>query len=87
MLKLSRTAITGKGIERLNTLKSLKQINLVSSNFLEDHLEPLYSFPALERVYLFAISPQISSSEITLEYQSIFDMGNYKLDEEVEETL
>ena len=87
VLKLSRTAITGKGIERLNTLKSLKQINLVSSNFLEDHLEPLYSFPALEKVYLFAISPQISSAEIPLEYQSIFDTGNYKLDEKVEETL
>ena len=68
-------------------LKSLKQINLLGSKFLKDNLESLYTFPALEKVYFFAISPQITSAEISLEYQTIFDMGNYKLEVQVLESL
>ena len=87
VLKLNRTAISGNGINKLNTLEHLKQINLVNSNFEAAHLEEMYSFPALEKVYLFGTSANLSAEEIPDQFQPIFERGNYKLDEDVEENL
>ena len=87
VLKLSRTAISGNGIKKLTPLQHLKQINLVSSNFEAAYLEDMYSFPALEKVYLFGSLSNTYAAEIPEPYQSIFERGNYKLDEEVEENL
>ena len=87
ILKLSHTAITGNGIDKLNDLEYLKQINLVNSNFEVNQLDKMYSFPALKKVYLFGTPTSFSTLEIPLDYQSIFQMGNYKLDEEVDQTL
>ena len=69
------------------TLKYLKQINLVHSNFEADYLEDLYSFPALEKVYLFGTPLNTSDIEIPEPYRSIYEKGYYKLDVELEETL
>lgn len=87
VLKLNRTTISGSGINKLKSLQHLKQINLVNSNFDGIYLEDLYSFPALEKVYLFGTSSNTIFIEIPKPYQTIFERGNYKLDEEVEETL
>tara|TARA_X000001036_G_C19971183_1_gene518178 strand:- start:27 stop:506 length:480 start_codon:yes stop_codon:yes gene_type:complete len=87
ILKLSHTAITGYGVNKLNDLEYLKQINLVNSNFEVNQLDKMYSFPALKKVYLFGTPTSFSTLEIPLDYQSIFQMGNYKLDEEVDQTL
>jgi hypothetical protein len=87
VLKLNRTAISGNGINKLNTLEHLKQINLVNSNFEAAHLEEMYSFPALEKVYLFGTSANLSAEQIPDQFQPIFERGNYKLDEDVEENL
>ena len=87
VLKLNRTTISGNGINKLESLQHLKQINLVNSNFDGTYLEDLYSFPALEKVYLFGTSSNTTSIEIPKPYQTIFERGNYKLDQEVEETL
>ena len=87
VLKLNRTAISGNGVNKLNTLEHLKQINLVNSNFEAAHLEEMYSFPALEKVYLFGTSANLSAEQIPDQFQPIFERGNYKLDEDVEENL
>ena len=87
LLKLNRTAISGNGIKKLMSLKYLKQINLVNSKFEASHLEEMFAFPTLEKVYLFGTPTQIYSAEIPDQYQSIFEMGNYKLNDEVEEKL
>ena len=87
VLKLNKTFISGSEIKKLTILEYLKQINLVHSNFEADYLEDLYSFPALEKVYLFGIPLNTSDIEIPEPYHSIFEKGNYKLDEELEETL
>ena len=87
VLKLNRTAISGNGVIKLNTLEHLKQINLVNSNFEAAHLEEMYSFPALEKVYLFGTSANLSAEQIPDQFQPIFERGNYKLDEDVEENL
>ena len=87
VLKLNRTAISGNGINKLITLEHLKQINMVNSNFEAVHLEEMYSFPALEKVYLFGTSANLSAEEIPDQFQPIFEIGNYKLDEDVEENL
>ncbi len=87
VLKLKKTVITGSDIRKLKTLEYLKQINLVHSNFEADYLEDLYSFPALEKVYLFGTPLNTSDIEIPEPYHSIFEKGNYKLDVELEETL
>lgn len=87
VLKLNRTTISGNGINKLESLQHLKQINLVNSNFDGTYLEDLYSFPALEKVYLFGTSSNTTSIEIPKPYQTIFERGNYKLDQEVEETF
>jgi len=41
----------------------------------------------LEKVYLFGTPTQFTSIEIPDQYQSIFDKGDYKLEEEVEKKL
>lgn len=87
VLKLNRTAILGNGVKKLIPLQYLKQINLVNSKFEGANLEEMYAFPALEKVYLFGTPTQLTSVEIPDQYQSIFDKGNYKLEEEVEENL
>jgi hypothetical protein len=87
VLKLNRTAISGDGIGKLSSLAYLKQINLVNSKFEGAHLEEMYVFPALEKVYLFGTPTQFTSIEIPDQYQSIFDKGDYKLEEEVEKKL
>jgi hypothetical protein len=87
VLKLNHTAIKGSGINQLNTLEHLKQINLVNSKFEDSHLEQMYSFPALEKVYLFGTPSMLSAKEIPDQYQSLFAKGDYKLDEEVEKNL
>ena len=80
VLKLNHTAIAGRGINKLNTLEHLKQINLVSSNFDDDYLEDMFSFPALEKVHLYGSPTSSSSKEIPDKFEKIFDKGNYKLD-------
>ena len=87
VLKLNRTAILGNGVKKLIPLQYLKQINLVNSKFEGANLEEMYAFPALEKGYLFGTPTQLTSVEIPDQYQSIFDKGNYKLEEEVEENL
>jgi hypothetical protein len=47
----------------------------------------MYSFPALEKVYLFGTPSMLSAKEIPDQYQSLFVKGDYKLDEEVEKNL
>ena len=76
VLKLNRTAISGNGINKLITLEHLKQINMVNSNFEAVHLEEMYSFPALEKVYLFGTSANLSAGEIP-------DQSNRFLKEEI----
>ena len=73
VLKLNRTAITGNGIKKLSPLQYLKQINLVHSNFKVDYLENLYSFPALEKVYLFGTHRKHLMSKIPSQFHSIFE--------------
>ena len=80
VLKLNHTAISGKGINKLNSLEHLKQINLVSSNFEDEYLEDMFSFPALEKVHLHGSPTSFSSTEIPDKFENIFDKGNYKLD-------
>jgi hypothetical protein len=87
VLKLNHTAINGNGIKKLVSLQYLKQINLVNSKFEGSYLEALYSFPALEKVYLFGTPSMLFTTEISDQYQSLFVKGDYKLDEEVEENL
>jgi hypothetical protein len=41
----------------------------------------MYSFPALEQVFLFGTPTSYSAFEIPNQFQTIFQMGNYKLDE------
>ena len=80
VLKLNHTAISGKGINKLNSLEHLKQINLVSSNFEDEYLEDMFSFPALEKVHLHGSPTSFSSTEIPDKFVNVFDKGNYKLD-------
>ena len=80
VLKLNHTAISGKGINKLNSLEHLKQINLVSSNFEDEYLEDMFSFPALEKVHLHGSPTSFSSREIPDKFVNVFDKGNYKLD-------
>ena len=87
ILKLSYTAIKGNGIDKLNDLEYLKQINLVNSNFEMNQLDKMYSFPALKKVYLFGTPTSFSNLEIHEQFQTIFQMGNYKLDEDVDQKL
>ena len=88
VLKLYRTSISGNGINKLRSLEYLKQINLVNSNFEAPYLEDMYLFPALEKVYLFGTPTSFSNTvEIPDQFQTIFQMGNYKLDEEADQTL
>jgi len=88
VLKLYRTSISGNGINKLRSLEYLKQINLVNSNFEAPYLEDMYLFPALEKVYLFGTPTSFSTTvEIPDQFQTIFQMGNYKLDEEADQTL
>jgi hypothetical protein len=87
VLKLNHTVITGNGINQLKDLKHLKQINLVYSGFESNQLEKMYSFPALEQVFLFGTPTSYSTFKIPDQFQTIFQMGNYKLDEETDETL
>ena len=80
VLKLNHTVISGKGINKLNSLEHLKQINLVSSNFEDEYLEDMFSFPALEKVHLHGSPTSFSSREIPDKFVNVFDKGNYKLD-------
>ena len=80
VLKLNQTEISGKGINKLNSLEHLKQINLVSSNFEDEYLEDMFSFPALEKVHLHGSPTSFSSTEIPDKFVNVFDKGNYKLD-------
>ena len=74
-------------INQLKDLKYLKQINLVYSGFESDKLEKMYSFPALEQVFLFGTPTSYSTFKVPDQFQTIFQMGNYKLDEEINQTL
>ena len=80
VLKLNHTGISGIGINKLNSLEYLKQINLVSSNFEDEYLKDMFSFPALEKVHLHGSPISFSSIEIPDKFANVFDKGNYKLD-------
>ena len=79
ILKLNHTAVSGINLKKLNSLKYLKKINLVDSNFDEVFIDAMYFFPALEKVYLYGTPSGSSSIEIPKKFETIFDMGNYKL--------
>ena len=79
ILKLNHTAVSGVNLKKLNSLKYLKKINLVDSNFEEVFIDAMYFFPALEKVYLYGTPSGSSSIEIPKKFETIFDMGNYKL--------
>ena len=87
ILKLNHTAVSGANLKKLNSLKHLKKINLVGSNFEEVFLNAMYSFPSLEKVHLYGSPASSPSIEIPEKFETIFDMGNYKLNEEVDKTL
>ena len=87
VLKLNRTDVSGNGIQKLIPLQHLKKINLVNSNFKSAHLEEMYSFPSLEKVYLFGTSTNLSTDLIPEPFQSIFEKGDYKINDDVEKNL
>jgi hypothetical protein len=79
ILRLDYTSINGKGIEALRDLEHLKEINLVMTSVTEATLRVLFTFPALEKVYLFGAFENQAALEIPIELRSVFDFGNYKL--------
>ncbi len=80
ILRLDHTAIHGNGIESLRDHEHLKEINLVMTSVTESALQALFTFSALEKVYLFGAVENQESVEVPTEFRSIFDFGNYSLD-------
>ena len=80
ILRLDHTAIHGNGIESLRDHGHLKEINLVMTSVTESALQALFTFSALEKVYLFVAVENQESVEVPTELRSIFDFGNYSLD-------
>jgi len=82
VLKLSNTKITGNLINQLSLLPNLKRLYLVNTSFQEEFIRDLLKFKNLENVYLFQEkNPLKSSSIIPMEKLSIFNFGNYKLED------
>lgn len=82
VLKLSNTKITGNSINQLSLLPNLKRLYLVNTSFQEKFIGDLLQFKNLENVYLFQEkNPLQTPSIIPMEKLSIFDFGNYKLED------
>ena len=82
VLKLSNTKITGNLINQLSLLPNLKRLYLVNTSFQEEFIGDLLKLKNLENVYLFQEkNPLKTSSIIPMEKLSIFDFGNYKLED------
>jgi hypothetical protein len=82
VLKLSNTKITGNSIEQLSILPNLKRLYLVNTSFQEKFIEDLIKFKNLESVFLFKEkNPLKTPSIIPIEKLSIFDFGNYILED------
>ena len=82
VLKLSNTKITGNSINQLSLLPNLKRLYLVNTSFQEKFIGDLLQFKNLENVYLFQEkNPLKTPSIIPMEKLSIFDFGNYKLED------
>ena len=82
VLKLSNTKITGNSIDQLSLLPNLKRLYLVNSSFQEKFIEDLIKFKNLESVFLFQENtPFKSLSKIPTDKLSVFDFGNYKLED------
>jgi hypothetical protein len=82
VLKLSNTKITGNSIDQLSLLPNLKRLYLVNSSFQEKFIEDLIKFKKLESVFLFKENtPFKSLSKIPTDKLSVFDFGNYKLED------
>jgi hypothetical protein len=79
---LSNTKITGNSIEQLSILPNLKRLYLVNTSFQEKFIEDLIKFKNLESVFLFKEkNPLKTPSIIPIEKLSIFDFGNYILED------
>ena len=82
VLKLSNTKITGNSIKQLSLLPNLKRLYLVNTSFQEKFIGDLLQFKNLENVYLFQEkNPLKTPSIIPMEKLSVFDFGNYKLED------
>jgi len=82
VLKLSNTKIKGNSIGQLSLLPNLKRLYLVNSSFQEKFIEDLLKFKKLESVFLFQENtPFKSLSKIPTDKLSVFDFGNYKLED------
>ena len=82
VLKLSNTKITGNSINQLSLLPNLKRLYLVNTSFQEKFIGDLIQFKNLENVYLFQEkNPLQTPSIIPMEKLSIFNFGNYKLED------
>jgi hypothetical protein len=82
VLKLSNTKITGNSIGQLSLLTNLKRLYLVNSSFEEKFIGDLLKLKNLEKVYLFQEkNPLKTRSIIPMEKLSVFDFGNYKLED------
>ena len=82
VLKLSNTKIKGNSIGQLSLLPNLKRLYLVNSAFQEKFIEDLIKFKKLESVFLFKENtPFKSLSKIPTDKLSVFDFGNYKLED------
>ena len=44
-------------------------------------VEDLFSFPTLEKVYLFGLLDTIESAEVPDTLQTVFELGNYQLND------
>jgi len=82
VLKLSNTKIKGNSIGQLSLLPNLKRLYLVNSSFQEKFIEDLIKFKNLESVFLFQENtPFKSLSKIPTDKLSVFNFGNYKLED------
>ena len=72
----------GNSINQLSLLPNLKRLYLVNTSFQEKFIGDLIQFKNLENVYLFQEkNPLQTPSIIPMEKLSIFDFGNYKLED------
>jgi hypothetical protein len=81
VLKLDYTQVTGKGIQKLKSLSHLKEINLVMSALSKSRVEDLFSFPTLEKVYLFGLLDTAEIIEVPDTLKTVFELGNYQLND------
>jgi hypothetical protein len=86
-LKLDHTSITGSQIEQLKTLEHLKKINLVKTSFSKASLTSLYTFPALQKVYLYGTLDEEDADLIPQSLKSVFAIQQYNLLEESDSSL